>query len=202
MESAKLSDALKHPNWSMGAKITVDSATLMNKGFEVLEAHWFFDIPFNKIDVLIHPESIVHSMVQFVDGSVKAQLGMPDMYGPIQYAMGYPHRLSNGSAQLDLTQIGKLHFYQPDLDRFPCLKLAYEAGSAGGSINAVLNSANEIANAMFREEKINFLDIERVISATMDQHVNISVPNLEEIMEADRWARQEARLVATKLVNK
>jgi 1-deoxy-D-xylulose-5-phosphate reductoisomerase len=199
MAVATVKEALNHPNWSMGAKITVDSATLMNKGLEVIEAHWLFDMPYDRIEVVIHPESIIHSLVEFVDGSVIAQLGEPDMRMPIQYALTYPTRLPTQSKRLNLVELGTLHFRAPDLVRFPCLGYAFEAGKAGGSMPTVLNAANEIANRLFLQDKIGFLDIERVIATVMDRHIVVSHPSLEEVLEADAWARREALQVAQQL---
>jgi 1-deoxy-D-xylulose-5-phosphate reductoisomerase len=181
-------DALKHPNWSMGSKITIDSATMMNKGLEVIEAHWLFNIPYDQIDVLLHKESIVHSLVEFGDRSVIAQLGTPDMRVPIQYALTYPTRLPlQATKQLQLWEIGALHFQQMDFGRFRCLQFAYEAGRTGGSLPAVMNAANEAAVAAFLQGKIGFLTIEELIEKAMHHHSVISHPNLDEIREID-WA--------------
>jgi 1-deoxy-D-xylulose-5-phosphate reductoisomerase len=187
--------ALKHPNWSMGRKITIDSATLMNKGLEVIEARWLFDIAPDKIKVLVHPQSIVHSMVEYHDGAVVAQLGMPDMKGPIAYALSYPERLSDVSPTLDLAQVGTLTFGEPDLDRFPCLAYAFDALKAGGSMTAVLSAANEVAVKYFLEEKIGYTDIARVIRTTMDAHTPSNIKTVEDALKADLWARQEAEKV-------
>jgi len=187
--------ALKHPNWSMGRKITIDSATLMNKGLEVIEARWLFDIAPGKIKVLVHPQSIVHSMVEYHDGAVVAQLGMPDMKGPIAYALSYPERLSDVSPALDLAQVGTLTFGEPDLDRFPCLAYAYDALHAGGSMPAVLSAANEVAVKYFLEEKIGYADIARVIRTTMDAHTPSNIKTVEDALKADLWARQEAEKI-------
>lgn len=199
MAKATVQDALNHPNWAMGAKITVDSATLMNKGLEVMEAHWLFEMPYDKIDVVVHPQSVVHSLVEFVDGSMMAQLGAPDMRVPIQYALTYPTRLPGNYKRLNLLEAATLEFYAPDLDRFPCLRYAYDAGRQGGSMPAVLNAANEVANQLFREERISFLDIERVIASVMEQHDVLAHPNLDDILGADAWARRTAEEVAQKL---
>jgi len=186
-------EALQHPTWQMGKKVTIDSATLMNKGMEIAEARWLFDIPFSSIDVLVHPQSIVHSLVEFVDGSVKAQLGPPDMRLPIQYALSYPERLSNGqSARLDWSKLGSLVFEAPDLDRFPCLKLAVEAGRGGGTYPAVLCAADEIAVGFFLSHRIGFLEIAALVEETLERHRNVSHPSLEEILLADAWAREYA----------
>lgn len=190
-----VADALKHPNWSMGAKITVDSATMANKGLEVIEAHWLFDVPYEQIDVVIHPESIVHSMVEFADTSVIAQLGNPDMRVPIQYALTYPHRRPSPSAALDLLAHGALHFRPMDTDRYPMLRLAYEAGKAGGTAPAVFNAANEMAVAKFLREEIPFLAIDSIVESVLGKHQVVPSPDLEAIREADRWARSEAASV-------
>lgn len=185
-------EALQHPNWTMGAKITIDSASMMNKGLEVLEAHWLFDIPLPNIDVLVHPQSIIHSLIEFVDGSVLGQLGPPDMRLPILYALSYPERWPNTLPGLDL--VGQeLSFFPPDKDRFPCLAYAYEAGEAGGTLPAVVNAANEIAVAAFLREEIGFLDIPRVIRGVMDSHQVIRSPDIEAIFSADLWARRKAK---------
>ena len=182
--------ALKHPNWAMGAKITIDSATLFNKGLEVMEARWLFDIDYDDIEVLIHPESIVHSMVEYQDTSVIAQLGTPDMRLPIQYALTYPRRqpLINGQ-RLSLSDVGSLHFYKPDLKRFHALALAYEAGRQGGSTPCVLNGANEQANSLFLNGRIRFLDIEKLVEDAMRAHEWVNHPTLEQLLEIDQWAR-------------
>lgn len=183
-------DALNHPNWSMGAKITIDSATMMNKGLEVIEAHWLFALPYDRISVLLHRESIIHSMVEFHDTSIIAQLGTPDMKVPIQYALTYPDRLPlKSGTRLNLAEIGKLHFKEMDFDRFRCLKFAYEAGKAGGTLPAVMNAANEAAVAAFLDDKITFLQIEDLIEKAMDGHEIIKNPSLEMIQEADKETR-------------
>lgn len=183
-------EALNHPNWSMGAKITIDSATMMNKGLEVIEAHWLFSLPYDRISVLLHRESIIHSMVEFHDTSIIAQLGTPDMKVPIQYALTYPDRAPLVSGKrLNLAEIGKLHFSEMDLERFRCLKFAYEAGRAGGSMPAVMNAANEAAVAAFLEDRITFLQIEDMIEKAMDNHVAINDPCLETIQEIDKKTR-------------
>ena len=182
--------ALKHPNWSMGRKISIDSSTLMNKGLEVIEAKWLFDVAHNQIDVVVHPQSIIHSMVQFIDSSVMAQLGCPDMRLPIQYALSYPNRVQNDFERLDLAKIATLTFEQPDLETFPCLKLAYESLKMGGTYCAVLNSANEILVNEFLEDKIGFYDIPYYIEKTLEAHNSIEKPNLEQILQIDKWARE------------
>ncbi|MGM0851516.1 MAG: 1-deoxy-D-xylulose-5-phosphate reductoisomerase [Bacillota bacterium] len=185
-----VTEALNHPNWSMGAKITIDSASMMNKGLEVIEAHWLFGIPYDQIEVVQHRESIIHSMIQFHDSSVMAQLGTPDMRVPIQYALTYPDRLIRPGKRLDLVRIGKLHFEEMDLNRFRCLAFAYEAGRIGGSMPTVLNAANEAAVSMFLENKISFLDIETYIEKAMSTHQVIHRPDLESIHEIDQQTRQ------------
>ena len=185
-------DALAHPNWQMGPKITVDSATLMNKGLEVIEARWLFDVALEKIEVLIHPQSIVHSMVAFCDGSVMAQLGIPDMKGAIAYALSYPRRLPLQQPLPDFSGDGPLTFQQPDLKKFPCLALAMEAAAAGGTLPAVLNAANEVAVQAFLDRRIRFTHIPAVVGDVMQRHETIDTPNLEQILQTDRWARQQA----------
>ena len=181
--------ACAHPNWSMGRKISVDSATLMNKGLEVIEARWLFGVSPRQIEVVVHPQSIVHSMVGFVDGSVLAQLGIPDMKGPIAYALAYPDRIALGLDYPDFTALANLTFEPPDLNRFPCLALAMDACTQGGTLPAVLNAANEIAVNAFLKRHIAFPDIHRVIDATMARHAWQNQPDLEQIREADRLAR-------------
>ncbi|TFE03466.1 1-deoxy-D-xylulose-5-phosphate reductoisomerase [Jeotgalibacillus sp. R-1-5s-1] len=190
LKHVTVKDALNHPNWSMGSKITIDSASMMNKGLEVIEAHWLFDLPYDQIDVLLHRESIIHSMVEFHDSSVIAQLGTPDMRVPIQYALSYPDRLPHPKGKrLRLEDIGKLHFETMDLERYRCLAFAYEAGRAGGSMPAVMNAANEAAVALFLNEKISFLDIENLIEESMGAHQVIQNPDLETIFELDKETR-------------
>lgn len=191
LEHVTVQEALNHPNWSMGAKITIDSATMMNKGLEVIEAHWLFQIPYEKIDVLLHKESIIHSMVEFHDSSIIAQLGTPDMRVPIQYALTYPDRLPRLSAnRLDLAQIGKLHFQEMDVERFRCLHFAYIAGKEGGTLPTVLNAANEAAVAAFLEGKLRFLQIEDLIEKALSNHQTIAHPSLAVIQEVDKETRQ------------
>jgi 1-deoxy-D-xylulose-5-phosphate reductoisomerase len=185
-------DALKHPNWSMGSKITIDSATMMNKGLEVIEAHWLFDTDFNRIKVLIHPQSIIHSMVTYADGAVIAQMGVPDMKGAIAYGLSHPHRLPLDVPSPDFTHIGRLTFKEPDLDRFPCLGLAYRAGEHGGTLPAVLNAANEVAVEAFLSNRLPFLGIHPIIDQTMNNHCINNGADLGQIIEADRWARETA----------
>lgn len=181
--------ALKHPNWSMGKKITIDSATLFNKGLEVIEAHFLFNIAYQNIEVLIHPQSIVHSMVEFIDGSVVGQLGLPDMKLPIQYAMAFPQRIQNKFPRLDLAKLQSLTFEKPDLHKFPGLKLAYAAGEAGGTLPAVMNAANEKAVYLFLENKIKFTDIPVYVKEKMDLHQNNLNPDLDAILKADAEGR-------------
>lgn len=192
LTNVTVADALKHPNWSMGAKITIDSATMVNKGLEVIEAHWLFDLPYDRIDVVLHPESIVHSMVEFADTSVIAQLGNPDMRVPIQYALTYPERRPSPASPLDLLKAGTLHFRPMDMDRYPCLRLAYEAGRTGGTAPAVFNAANEMAVARFLNGGIPFLAIESIIEETLAKHAAIPNPELAAILDADAWARRIA----------
>ncbi len=184
--------ALQHPSWRMGNKVTIDSATLMNKGLEVIEARWLFDMHFDSINVLIHPQSIVHSMVEFADGSVKAQLGQPDMRLPIQYAFSYPERLANPQLpRLDWAAIEQLNFEPPDFDTFPCLRLAIEAGKRGGSYPAALCGADEIAVQQFLAGKIKFIDIPKLVEQALDEHKAETRPTLENILAADDWARDK-----------
>lgn len=190
LKSVTVKDALKHPNWNMGNKITIDSATLMNKGLEIIEAMWLFNIDINKIEPIIHPQSIVHSAVEYVDGSIIAQLGIPDMRIPIQYALTYPNRSYSNLKKLNLVDIGELTFRQPDLNVFPCLKLAIEAAKIGGSMTAVLNGANEAAVDLFLKGKIRFIDIPKIIEEVMGKHKIIKDPSLEDIIECDVWARE------------
>lgn len=184
--------ALQHPNWKMGSKITIDSATLMNKGLEVVEARWLFDIPETKIEVLVHRESIIHSLVEYKDRSMIAQLGLPDMRTPISYAMRYPERMPLELPSLELAEVGKLTFFKPDHDRFPCLGLGYESLGIGGTMPATMNAANEIAVEAFLQGGIRFIDIPDIIRSTMESHVPQSIDSLDHALEADRWAREKA----------
>jgi len=189
--------ALRHPVWKMGRKVTIDSATLMNKGLEVIEAHWLFSFPFDSIEILIHPQSIVHSMVEFMDGSLKAQLSWPDMRLPIQYALSYPLRWPNSELpRLDWNKIQSLNFEPIDYKRFPCLKLAIDAGKSGGTYPAVLCAADEIAVELFLRHRIGFIDIAKIVQKTLEQHQNIPEPSLEEILAADAWAKECATSLA------
>lgn len=189
-EDITVAEALDHPNWSMGAKITIDSATMMNKGLEVIEAKWLFDVPLDHIEVLVHPQSIVHSMVVFSDGAVKAQLGVPDMKVPIQYALSYPARWPAPHERLDWSEISKLTFEQPDTGKFPCLRLAYEAIDAAGTAPAILNAANEVAVQRFLDEQIGFPDIPRVIERALEALPFTSTPSLDDLYAADEEARR------------
>jgi 1-deoxy-D-xylulose-5-phosphate reductoisomerase len=193
LERVSPSQALKHPTWKMGRKITIDSATLMNKGLEVIEAHWLFDVSADQVDVVIHPQSIVHSLVELGDGSVIAQLGVTDMRLPIQYACSYPERWDALLPSLDLTRAGMLEFFAPEYDRFPCLKLAYKALRTGGTLPVVLNAANEIAVEAFLDGKLGFTSISVVVERAMNGHIAESVSTLETVRRVDRWARAYAR---------
>jgi 1-deoxy-D-xylulose-5-phosphate reductoisomerase len=192
LKDVTVEQALRHPNWSMGAKITIDSATMVNKGLEVIEAHWLFGLDYDRIDVLIHPESVIHSYVEFVDNSIIAQLGNPDMRIPIQYALTYPQRCATPTKPLNLAEIGKLHFREMDVVRYPCLRMAYECGRLGGTAPTVFNAANEVAVARFLKGNLTFLQIEEVIEKTLEQHKKVSNPSLDEIHEIDGWAREIA----------
>lgn len=193
LEQVTLAQALKHPNWNMGAKITIDSATLMNKGLEVIEARWLFDIPTEKIDVVVHPQSVIHSMVEYVDGSVIAQLGIPDMRTPIAYSLSYPERLPNQLPTLDFFKVKELTFFEPDPLRFECLRLAREALAKGGDAPCVLNAANEMAVAAFLNEEISFLDIPKLVGEVLNSHKVEAASSLEKILKIDVWARQQLR---------
>lgn len=201
LSEVTVADALKHPNWSMGRKITIDSATLMNKGLEVIEAHFLFGVDYDQIEIVIHPQSIIHSLIELQDTSVLAQLGWADMRLPLLYALSYPDRISTNWERLDLVKAGSLTFREPDHHKYPCMQLAYAAGRAGGTMPAVLNAANEQAVALFLEEKIRFLDIPRLIETTCDRHHshNRSQPTLEDILAADQWARQQVLEFAQQL---
>ncbi|MEW5706835.1 MAG: 1-deoxy-D-xylulose-5-phosphate reductoisomerase [Actinomycetota bacterium] len=195
LKSVTVEEALAHPRWTMGPKITIDSATLMNKGLEVIEARWLFDMPYEKIDVVVHPQSIVHSMVEFKDGSIKAHLGKTDMRIPIQYALSYPERLPSPLPSLNLIEVGQLTFEKPDIKNFPCLKLAFESIKRGKTYPAVLNAANEEAVAAFLKKKISFTTIPYVIEKVMDEHEAGNELDLGILLEAERWARSRAREV-------
>jgi 1-deoxy-D-xylulose-5-phosphate reductoisomerase len=197
----KPKDALKHPTWQMGEKISIDSATLMNKGLEILEAKHFFGVSQDRIEVLIHPQSIVHSMVAYHDGAVIAQLGIPDMRGAIAYALSWPERLPLDQPLPDFQNIGALTFERPDLNRFPCLQMAFDVCKIGGTLPVVLNAANEVAVQTFLNQTISFDKIPEIIRNTIDQHVNVSNPSLSDILETDRWARKQAEKKITEMTN-
>lgn len=192
LKNVSIEDALNHPTWKMGKKVTIDSATLMNKGLEVIEAKWFFNIPVNKIEILIHPQSYVHSMVQFIDGTILAQISEHDMKIPIQYALFYPDRTINNFSRLELAKIGQLTFKKPNFDKFPCIKLAYQALEIGGTMPAVLNGANEIAVNAFLNSQISFSAIPLIIQYTMKEYKPKYNPNISDILDADYWARERA----------
>ncbi|NMC75111.1 MAG: 1-deoxy-D-xylulose-5-phosphate reductoisomerase [Geobacteraceae bacterium] len=193
LAEVSIEDALNHPNWSMGKKITIDSATMMNKGLEVIEAKWLFQVPVEKVSVVIHPQSIIHSLVEYVDGCVLAQLGTPDMKAPIAYALTVPERVPTGVRGLNLAELGSLTFFEPDMERFPALKLAYRAVADGESMPAVMNAANEVAVEAFLSGSIRFLDIARIIERTMDAHQPHALTSIEEVLHADRWGRTKAK---------
>jgi len=193
LQYVSVAECLKHPNWSMGKKITVDSATLANKGLEVIEARWLFGLNYDRSDVVIHPQSIIHSMVEFVDGAIIAQLGMPDMRLPIQYALTYPRRLPTDFPRLNFLQLKELTFLAPDTDTFPALTLAYEAGRIGGTMPCVFNAANEVAVYAFLAGNIGFLDISRIIALVMEKHQPMPTHDLKTLDEADAWARRHAK---------
>ena len=199
LENVTLAQCLNHPNWSMGKKITVDSSTLANKGLEVIEAHWLFAMPYEKIDVVVHPQSIVHSLVEFCDGSVIAQLGEPDMRLPIQYALSWPERYPYSFEQLDLVRAGTLTFEAPDLEAFPSLRIAVDCGKAGGTLPCAFNAANEEAVYAFLDDKIKYLDIPYITAKVTELHKNIAAPTIEDIEETDTWARSTAKQVIDEL---
>ncbi|MBI4373616.1 MAG: 1-deoxy-D-xylulose-5-phosphate reductoisomerase [Deltaproteobacteria bacterium] len=186
-------EALRHPNWDMGSKITIDSATLMNKGLEVIEARWLFQVPVSQIDVVIHPQSIIHSMVEFCDGSIIAQMGTPDMRCAISYALAYPERVESGVKSLRLTEVGNLSFHEPDVSRFPCLRIAREVAEEGGSLPVVLNAANEVAVGLFLEKKIGFLDIPRLVESSLRHHRKRTLGNLDDVFQIDQETRERTR---------
>jgi 1-deoxy-D-xylulose-5-phosphate reductoisomerase len=185
--------ALKHPSWVMGRKITIDSATLFNKGLEMIEARWLFDVEMARVGVIVHPQSVVHSMVEFVDGSMLAQLSTPDMCLPIQYALTFPERVASCRVQTNLAKLGTLTFEQPDPERFPALDLARRAGEVGGTLPAVLNAANEVAVEGFVNRRLSFLQISETVARTLTRHQLVQHPTLDQILQADAWARAEAR---------
>ena len=204
LKHVTVADAVKHPNWSMGRKITVDSATMMNKGLEVIEAHYLFGLDYDHIDTLIHPQSIIHSLIETQDTSMLAQLGWPDMRLPLLYAVSWPERIFTDWKPLDLAQLATLTFKEPDHAKYPCINLAYEAGRAGGSMTAVLNAANEQAVALFLDEKIHYLDIPKVIEKVCDRNRDhlTATPSLQDILDADQWARQEVINVSNTLTER
>lgn len=193
LSRVSVSDALNHPNWSMGQKITIDSATMMNKSLEIIEARWLFDMPSDRIDVLIHPQSIIHSMVEYIDGCVMAQLGVPDMKAPIAYALTFPERVSTGVKPLDLAEAGSLTFFKPDQNRFPAVKLAYRSLVDGESMPAVMNAANEVAVEAFLAGRIKFTEIVELIERTMDLHRVHPLKTIEDALNADKWGREKTR---------
>lgn len=201
LKKVSLDQTLRHPNWKMGKKITIDSASMMNKGLEVIEAKWLFNVDINAIDVLIHPQSIVHSMVEFIDGAYLAQMGVPDMKIPIAYALTYPERIINDLPSLNLVKTGHLEFYKPDMKKFPCLKIAYTAGHCGGTAPAVLNAADEVAVAAFMNKKICFIDLPKIIEKVLTLHRVINNPSLDDILQADLWARRETNKIIERIVN-
>ena len=195
LKKVTLRQALRHPRWKMGKKITIDSASMMNKGLEIIEARWLFNTSFDQIDVLVHPQSLVHSMVEFIDGACLAQLGVPDMKIPIAYALTYPERIANDLKTLDLVQAGRLDFYKPDLKKFPCLKIAREAGVSGGTAPAVLNAADEVAVAALMQERLSFADLPKIIEKVLDAHDVIPDPSMDDILQADADARQQTEKI-------
>ena len=198
LSAVTANQALKHPTWQMGPKVTIDSATLMNKGFELFELKWLFGLEFDQIEVVIHHQSIIHSLVQFRDGSLLAQLGLPDMRMPIQYALFYPERVPSDLERPDLAAVGSLTFAAPDTDKFPCLRLAYYAGRSGQSYPVVLNAVNEVAVALFLDGKITFTDIPRLIERTLESHEPVAISNLSDVQAADSWAREHAAATANR----
>jgi len=195
IQSATVAEAMKHPTWNMGAKITIDSATLMNKGLEVIEAHWLFGFGADEISIVVHPESVVHSMIELIDGSVIAQMGVTDMRHAIQYALTYPERHPSELPPLDLAKLTSLHFEEPDLERFPCISLAYRALKTGGTLPAAMNAANEEAVHAFIDERLALTDIPRVIESVMNQHQTLPATNLDAVLDADRTARAAANSI-------
>jgi 1-deoxy-D-xylulose-5-phosphate reductoisomerase len=201
LKKVTLSQTLRHPKWKMGKKITIDSASMMNKGLEVIEAKWLFNADISTIDVLIHPQSIVHSMIEFIDGAYLAQMGVPDMKIPIAYALTYPERIVNALKSLDFVKTGTLEFYKPDLKKFPCLKIAYAAGICGGTAPAVLNAANEVAVSAFMQKKIRFVDLPKIIEKVLNVHRVINNPSLDDILQADLWARTETEKTIERMIS-
>ncbi len=200
LKKVNLSQTLNHPRWKMGKKVTIDSASMMNKGLEVIEAKWLFNVDIRNIDVLIHPQSIVHSMVEFIDGAFLAQMGIPDMKIPIAYALTYPDRIINDLSALNLVKTGKLEFLKPDIKKFPCLGLAYTAGLCGGTAPAVLNAADEVAVAAFMEKKIRFIDLSKIIEKVLARNNLINNPSLDDILQADLWARRETGKIIERII--
>ena len=200
LKKVSLSQTLRHPNWKMGKKITIDSASMMNKGLEVIEAKWLFNVDIGDIDVLIHPQSIVHSLVEFIDGAFLAQMGIPDMKIPIAYALTYPERIINDLPSLNLAKTGNLEFHNPDIKKFPCLGLAYAAGLYGGTAPAVLNAADEVAVSAFMENKIRFIDLPEIIEKILARHDSIKDPSLDDILQADLWARKETKKIIGRII--
>jgi 1-deoxy-D-xylulose-5-phosphate reductoisomerase len=201
LKKVSIGQTLRHPKWKMGKKITVDSASLMNKGLEVIEAKWLFNVDINDIDVLIHPQSIVHSMVEFIDGAFLAQMGIPNMKIPIAYALTYPERIINDLPSLNFIKTGNLEFLKPDINKFPCLELAYAAGLCGGTAPVVLNAADEIAVSAFIEKKIQFIDLPKIIEKVLLLHNSIKEPSLDDILQADLWARRETKKIIERIIN-
>jgi 1-deoxy-D-xylulose-5-phosphate reductoisomerase len=201
LKEVSIGQTLRHPNWKMGKKITVDSASMMNKGLEVIEAKWLFDVDISDIDVLIHPQSIVHSMVEFIDGAFLAQMGIPNMKIPIAYALTYPERIMNDLPSLNLVKTGNLEFLKPDIKKFPCLGLAYAAGLCGGTAPVVLNAADEVAVAAFMEKKIRFIDLPEIIEKIFILHNAMINPSLDDIIQADLWARRETKKIIERIIH-
>ena len=199
LKKVSLSQTLRHPNWKMGKKITIDSASMMNKGLEVIEAKWLFNVDISDIDVLIHSQSIVHSLVEFIDGAFLAQMGIPDMKIPIAYALTYPERIINDLPALNLVKTGNLEFRNPDINKFPCLGLAYAAGLCGGTAPVVLNAADEISVSAFMENKIRFIDLPKIIEKILTLHNSINNPSLDDILQADLWARRETKKIIERI---
>ena len=200
LKRVSLSQTLRHPNWKMGKKITIDSASMMNKGLEVIEAKWLFNVDICDIDVLIHPQSVVHSLVEFIDGAFLAQMGVPDMKIPIAYAMTYPERIINDLPSLNLAKTGNLEFFKPDIKKFPCLGLAYAAGLCGGTAPVVLNAADEVAVSAFMENKIRFIELPEIIEKILARHDSIKNPSLDDILQADLWARKETKKIIGRII--
>jgi 1-deoxy-D-xylulose-5-phosphate reductoisomerase len=200
LKKVSLRQTLHHPNWKMGKKITIDSASMMNKGLEVIEAKWLFNVDISNISVLVHPQSIVHSLVEFIDGAFLAQMGIPDMKIPIAYALTYPERISNDLPSLNLVKTGNLEFHNPDINKFPCLGLAYEAGICGGTAPVVLNAADEVAVSAFMENKIRFIDLPKIMEKILILHNSINNPSLDDILQADLWARRETKKIIERII--